>query len=229
MAETSAPTCAPQRRRRITVAVVSCLVTAYLVDHRGCVQLARPADARFRCHAYLHGEPGAWRMSDEPEGSRGHIVYCGPVHHLDRQSLATQMCEWRWLFVQIDGRQLSRSETDAWRWHAAKHFGEPSVLLGDVDATRTIWLGYPLEHFVRTLTVLAVIAAPALPLIIMITIARAVQDPAEAARRRRLHALAEERCPACSYLIIGLKHCRCPECGESWTPEEMHAAAIAAT
>ena len=45
----------------------------------------------------------------------------------------------------------------------------------------------------------------------------------------QLHRVAQERrlrridvtCPACGYSLVGLSECRCPECGEQFTIEQL--------
>jgi hypothetical protein len=210
-------------RSRVIMAATVVLAMAWTIDHRGCIRLVRPSDSTQRREAFIHQQPsGEWVITSNPENCCGRIVHVSLCSSIDERVFATDIAEWRWLSVQINGRQLDRHEVETWRSRAAAHFLSPAILAGDVDRTQRVWMGYPLEIVGRAMLGALCLLPVVLFIGLLWLVSQASREFDHAHRRRAL--LRRNICPQCRYSLIGLPEPRCPECGERWTVEELQEA-----
>jgi len=208
--------------------LLTVFVLVWLIDQRGQPIWERPVrrPAWQVTYAWIHPSQGKYVLRDQSEGSIGIVRHLRAVESMDWRPLATEVCEFRRLSVKINREWVGESESEAWRSRLAIHSGNPAVMLADIDNTRIIWLGYPLD-WLKWLGHLACFGCmAALPLVIIkfldaVGIGVGAGAHHESPRQR---ALRRGLCPECGYVIHHLPLPRCPECGETWSANEIDRA-----
>jgi hypothetical protein len=138
---------------------------------------------------------------------------------MDSRPVFTEVLDSGHFGVRIAGETLRGEDLDRWRARAAMWSGSTVPFRRQPTIRRWLIFGYPLEwlHF---LGCLGVVAVPCwLGVFVLREAYRAAMAWSPEARRAR--ALRAGVCPSCGYNIHHLPTRRCPECGETWSEDEV--------